>query len=60
MKKISEMSPEELNKALKNVLNSFDSMPIPQESAIDLQGNFKKFSLYEDFDIGYTVNATTH
>lgn len=60
MKKISEMSPEELNKALKNVLKSFDSMPIPQESAMDSQGNFKKFSLYEDFDIGYAVNATTH
>ena len=60
MKKISEMSADELNKALNNILNDFDSAPVSHESALDSQGNFKKFSLYEDFDIGYAVNATTH
>ncbi len=59
MKKISEMSADELNKTLINMLKGFDSMPVSQESAIDSQGNFKKFSLYEDFDIAYAVNATT-
>ena len=60
MKKISEMSADELNKALNNILKDFDSAPVSHESALDSQGNFKKFSLYEDFDIGYAVNATTH
>ncbi|PJJ41714.1 hypothetical protein [Hallerella succinigenes] len=59
MKKVSEMSAGELNKALNSVLKGFNSVSVPQESAMDSQGNFKKFSLYEDFDIGYAVNATT-
>lgn len=54
------MSADELNKALNNILKDFDSAPVSHESALDSQGNFKKFSLYEDFDIGYAVNATTH
>ena len=53
------MSAGELNKALNSVLKGFNSVSVPQESAMDSQGNFKKFSLYEDFDIGYAVNATT-
>lgn len=60
MKKISEMSAEELDKTLSNILDGYNSMTVSHEPAMDSQGNFKKFSLYEDFDIGYAVNATTH
>jgi hypothetical protein len=59
MKNVSEMTAEELDKALFNVTKSFKTENFPQDSALDSNGNFKKFSLYEDFDISYSVNTTT-
>ncbi len=58
MKNVSEMTAKELDKALLNVTKMFKSEHFPQDSALDGNGNFKKFSLYEDFDISYSVNTT--
>lgn len=58
MKDVSKMNAEELDRALQDVLKGYEPTPIMQEPALNSQGSFKKFSLYEDFDIGYAVNAT--
>lgn len=59
MKNVSEMTAKELDNALLRVVRTFNSENFPQDSALDGNGNFKKFSLYEDFDISYSVNTTT-